>query len=116
MALFEGLQGRHEVVAAGYTRGDDALGDTGCDSAFDDGSDGVHRPDHFRLELWGYVQFDLLEKVFGSTEAADDKDILRETHLVQVLQRGVRREILPGGFYFGLEWLLFDCGLAPKCD
>ena len=105
MALFEGLQGRHEVVAASYAGSDDALSDTGCDSAFDDGSDGVHRADYFRLELWGYVKFDLLEKVFGSAEATDDKDVLRATQLAQGLQRAVLRKFLPGGFCFELEWL-----------
>ena len=80
VALFKGLQSRHEVMAASYTGGDDALGDASCDSAFDDGSDRVHRADDFGLELWGYVEFDLLEEVFGSTEATDDKDVLKETH------------------------------------
>ena len=80
VALFKGLQSRHEVMTASYTGGDDALGDTSCDGAFDDGSDRVHRANDFGLELWGYVEFDLLEEVFGSTEATDDKDVLKETY------------------------------------
>lgn len=63
-------------MAASYTGGDDALSDTSCDSAFDDSRDRVHRADDFGLELWGYVEFDLLEKVFGSTEAAHNEDVL----------------------------------------
>ncbi len=70
-------------MAASYTGGDDALSDTGGDSAFDDGCDGVHRANDFGLELWGNVELDLLEEVLGSTEAADDKDILKETLSVQ---------------------------------
>lgn len=104
MALFEGLQGRHEIVAASYTGGDDTFGDTSCDSAFDDGSNGVHRADDLGLELWGYVEFDLLEEVFGSSEATNDKDVLKETHLVQILQHGVRRKSLLVEFCSGLEW------------
>lgn len=84
MALFEGLQGCHEIVAASYTGGNDTLGNTGCDSAFNDGSDRIHRANDFGLELWGNMELDLLEEIFGSTEAADDKDILREIRLVHV--------------------------------
>ena len=84
MALFERLKGRHEIVAAGYTGGDDALGDTSRDSAFDDGSDRVHRADDLGLELWRHVEFYLLEEVFRSTEPADDKDVLEERRLVPI--------------------------------
>ena len=76
MAFFEGLQGRHEIVTASYTGGDDAFGDTGSDGAFNDGGDGVHRANDLGLELRGNVEFDLLEEVFGSTEATDDENIL----------------------------------------
>ena len=76
VTLFEGLQSRHEIVTASNAGCDDTLGDTGCDSAFDDGSDGIHRANDFCLELWRDVKLDLLEEVFRSTEAADDKDIL----------------------------------------
>lgn len=91
MALFEGLQGRHEIVTASYTGSDDTLGDTSCDSTFDDGSDGIHRANDFGLKLWGNVELDLLEEVFGSTEAADDKDVLKEIPLVQVRSVGCAR-------------------------
>lgn len=104
VTLLEGLQGRHEIVAASYTGGDDALGDTGCDSTFDNGSDGIHRTNDFGLELWGNVELNLLKEVFGSTESADDKDILKETRLVQSSRRGVRSESLLEGFCSGLEW------------
>lgn len=77
VALLEGLQGGHEIVPASDTGGDDALGDTGCDGAFDDGSDGIHGTYDFGLELWGNVELDLLEEVFGSTEAADHENILK---------------------------------------
>lgn len=76
MAFFERLQRRHQVVAARDTGGDDALGDAGGDGAFDDGGDRVHGSDDFGLELWGDVQFDLLEEVFGGAEATDDEDVL----------------------------------------
>lgn len=88
VAFFEGLQGGHEVMTASYTGGDDALGNTGSDSTFNDGSHGVHRANDFGLELWRNVEFDLLEEIFGSTEAADNKDILKETRSVLVLRHG----------------------------
>lgn len=78
VAFFERLQGRHEVVATSDTGGDDTLGDAGSDSTFNDGSHGVHRSYDLGLELWGNVEFDLLEEIFGSTEATDNKDILKE--------------------------------------
>ncbi len=77
MAFFEGLKGCHEVVTTGDTGGDDSLGDAGCNGAFDDGGDGVHWPDDFLLELGWDVEFDLLEEVFGSAEAANDEDVLQ---------------------------------------
>lgn len=58
------------------TGGDDAFGDTGGDCTFDDGGDRVHGADDLGLVLWGHVEFDLLEEVFGGAETADDKDIL----------------------------------------
>ena len=51
-------------MATSDTRGNDSLRNTGCDGALDDGSDGVHGPDYFLLELRWDVKFDLLEKVF----------------------------------------------------
>jgi len=77
MAFFEGLECCHEVVTTSDTGGDDSLGDTGRDGAFDDGGDGVHGPDDFLLELGWDVEFDLLEEVFGSAEAANDEDVLK---------------------------------------
>ena len=91
VTLFEGLQSRHEIVTASNAGGDDALGDTGCDSAFDDGSDGIHRANDFGLELWRDVKLDLLEEVFRSTKAAHDKDILLEKQLVQFRGMGCSR-------------------------
>ena len=45
VTLLERLQSGHEVMPAGDAVGDDALCDTGCDGALDNGSDGVHGPD-----------------------------------------------------------------------
>ena len=56
--------------------GDDSFSDTGCDGAFDDRCDRVHGTDNFGLELGWDMEFDLLEEVFGSTEATDDEDVL----------------------------------------
>ena len=64
VTLLEGLQRGHEVVSACDAVRDDALGDAGCDGAFDDGCDRVHGADDFGLELRGHVEFDLLEEVF----------------------------------------------------
>ena len=86
VAFFEGLQGRHEIMTASYTGGDDALGDTGSDGAFNDGGDGVHGANDLGLELWGNVEFDLLEEVFGSTKATDDEDVLEVTGLVRAFR------------------------------
>jgi len=76
VALFERLERGHEVVPARDAVGDDALGDAGRHGALDDGGDRVHGADDFGLELWGNVEFDLLEEVFGGAEAANDKDVL----------------------------------------
>lgn len=76
VAFFEGLKGSHQVVTTGNAGGNDTLRDTGCDGAFDDGSNGVHGANDFGLELRGDVEFDLLEKVFGGTEATDNEDVL----------------------------------------
>ena len=86
VAFFKGLQGRHEIVTASYTGCDDALGDTSSDGTFDYSGDGVHRANDLGLELRGDVKFDLLEEVFGSTEATNDEDILEITELVPALQ------------------------------
>ena len=72
VALFEGLERGHEVVAARDTRGDHPLRDAGGDGALNDGGNGVHGPHHLRLELRRDVQLDLLEKIFGGAEAAND--------------------------------------------
>ena len=76
MALLEGLERRHEVVPARDAGCDDPLGDARRDGAFDDRGDGVHGADDFGLELWGYVELDLLEEVFRGAEATDDEDVL----------------------------------------
>ena len=70
VALLERLQRRHEVMAAGDARRDDALGDAGRDGALDDGGHGVHGPDDALLELRRDVEFDLLEEVLGGAETA----------------------------------------------
>ena len=64
-------------MPASDTGGDDSLGNACSDGAFDNGGDRVHGSDNFLLELRGDVEFDLLEEVFGSAEAADDKDVLK---------------------------------------
>lgn len=76
VAFFEGLQGGHEVVAAGDAVGDDALGDTSGDGTLDNGGDRVHGPDDFGLELWGHMKLDLLEEVFGGTKTTNHQDVL----------------------------------------
>lgn len=63
VAFLERLQGRHEVVSAGDTGGNDTLCDTGGDGTFDDRGDRVHWSDDLVLELWWDVKFDLLEEV-----------------------------------------------------
>ena len=64
VAFLEGLQSRHEVMSSGHTRSDDTLRDTCGDGTLDDRGHGVHRSDDLVLELWRYVEFDLLEEVF----------------------------------------------------
>lgn len=76
VTLLEGLQCSHEVVATRHTVCDNTFCDTSGDGALDDGSDGVHRADDFRLELRWYVKLDLLEEVLGSTETTNNQDIL----------------------------------------
>jgi hypothetical protein len=76
MAFFEGLKGGHEIMSTCDTVGDNAFGDTCGDGSFDNGSDGVHRADDFGLILWWYVEFDLLEEVFGGTKTTDNENIL----------------------------------------
>ncbi len=104
MAFLEGLQGGHEVVAAGYSRGDDALSDAGGNGAFDDGGDGIHGADNFGLELRGDVEFYLLEEVFGGAEAADDKDVLGGGDVSLVISERKNSESLPVVFCSGLVW------------
>lgn len=70
MAFFEWLQRGHEVVSSGNSGCYDALSDTCGNSAFDNGSHGVHRADDLVLELRRNVDFDLLEQVFRSSEAS----------------------------------------------
>jgi hypothetical protein len=72
VAFFKGLEGSHEVMPTCNTVCDDTLGNTGCDSSFDDGGNGVHRADDLGLELRRDVKFDLLEEVFGGAETTDD--------------------------------------------
>ena len=81
MTFFERLEGGHQVVATSDAGGDDTLGDTGCDGAFDDSGDGVHRADDLGLELGRDMEFDLLEEVFGGTEATHDEDVLQDAVL-----------------------------------
>lgn len=77
VALLEGLEGTHEVVATGDAVGNDALADTGSDGALDNGGDRVHGTDNLGLELGRDVELNLLEEVLGGTEATDDQDILQ---------------------------------------
>jgi hypothetical protein len=77
ISLLERLEGGHQVVATGNTVGDHSLGDSGGHGALDDGSNGVHRPDHLGLVLGWDVELDLLEEVFRGTEATHDQHILK---------------------------------------
>ena len=81
MPLLKGLKRSHEVVTACYAVGNDALGYTRCDGAFDYGGYGVHGAYDFGLELRWDVEFDLLEEVFRSAEAANDEDVLLNCHV-----------------------------------
>lgn len=76
MAFFEGLQSCHKVVASSNSGSYHPFGNAGCDSSFDNGGDRVHRSHHFGLKLRRDVQFDLLEKVFRGTKAANNEDVL----------------------------------------
>lgn len=76
VALLEGLECGHEVVATSDTVGDDALCDTSGDGALYDGSDGVHGTNDLGLELRRYVQLDLLEQILGRTETTDNEHVL----------------------------------------
>jgi hypothetical protein len=78
MSFLERLQCCHEVVATGDTGSDDTLGDTSGDGTLDNGGDGVHGSDDLVLKLWGHVELDLLEKVLGSSETADNEHVLLE--------------------------------------
>ena len=78
VSLFEGLQGCHEVVTTSYSGCDDTLRDTSRYRAFNDSCDRVHGADDFGLELWGDMELDLLEEVFGCAKTANDKDILKD--------------------------------------
>lgn len=87
--LLERLQRSHEVVPARDAVRDDALGDAGCDGAFDDGGYGVHGSHDFGLELGRDVEFDLLEEVFGGAETADHEDVLYNLLVDHCQKRGV---------------------------
>ena len=76
MAFSERLESSHQIMASGDTGSDDTFSDTGGNCTLDNGSDGVHGTDYLGLELWWHVESDLLEQIFGSTETADDEDIL----------------------------------------
>ena len=76
VAFFERLKGRHQVVTTSNAGCDDSLSDTGSNGAFDDGGDGIHRTDDFRLELRRDMEFDLLEEILGSAKATNNEDIL----------------------------------------
>lgn len=45
VALFERLEGGHEVMPTRNTVCDNSFCDTGCDGSLDDGGDGVHGTD-----------------------------------------------------------------------
>jgi hypothetical protein len=64
VALFEGLEGGHEVVSTSDTRCDDALRDTSSNGTLDNGGDRVHRSYNLGLELRRHVELDLLEEIF----------------------------------------------------
>ena len=89
-------------MATGYSGGDDTLGDTGGDSAFDDCGHRVHRADDFGLELRWYMELDLLEEVFGGAEAPNDEDVLAE--YISLMGVETMWRILLVVFYFVLEW------------
>jgi hypothetical protein len=76
MALFEWLEGGHEVMSARDAVCHDTLSDTCCHGALDDGGDRVHRTHNLGLELRGYVELDLLEEVLGCAESTDNKHVL----------------------------------------
>ena len=60
------------------TRSDDSFCDACRDGTFDDGCHRVHGSHNLGLELWWNVEFDLLKKVLGGAETADDENILDE--------------------------------------
>lgn len=76
MAFFERLQCCHKVVASRNSGSYHTFGNAGCDSTFDNGRDRVHGSYHFGLKLRRDVQFNLLEKVFRGTKAANNEDVL----------------------------------------
>jgi hypothetical protein len=76
VALLERLESGHEVMSTGNTVCDDTLCNTGGNSTFDNGGDRVHGTDNLGLELWGHMEFDLLEEVLGCTETTDYQDVL----------------------------------------
>jgi hypothetical protein len=61
VTFFERLESCHKIVPSSHAVGNDTLGDTSGNCAFYNSCDGIHRPDHFRLELRRHVEFDLLE-------------------------------------------------------
>lgn len=76
VALLEGLQCGHEVVASGNTVSNDSLRNTSGNGTLDDGSHRVHGSNHLGLELRGHMKLDLLEQVLGSTKSTDNQDVL----------------------------------------
>ena len=104
VALFERLEGGHEVVAASDSGGDDTLCDAGCDSTFDDSGDRVHGTDDLGLELRWDVEFDLLEEVFGGTEATHDEDVL-EYAVLGLNGNDLVADKFENAIYDGLETL-----------
>lgn len=76
MTFLERLQRCHKIVASRNSGSYHPFGNAGCDSTFDNSGDRVHRPYHFGLILRRDVQFNLLEKVFRGTKAANNEDVL----------------------------------------
>lgn len=76
MAFSERLESSHQIMPSGDTGSDDTFSDTGSNCTLDNGSDRVHGTDYLGLVLWWHVESNLLEQIFGSTETANDKDVL----------------------------------------
>lgn len=76
VSLLEWLQRGHQVVSTSDTVSNHSLSNTCRDSTLDDGRHRVHGSDDLALILRRDVKLDLLEKVFGSTEATNNQHIL----------------------------------------